>query len=160
MKVFSYWTICCNDTNNIFFCFHERYWTAPSYFHSSVLVKSLYCDIFVVIKHTVLECRAYTTLDPPTNAAIGPSPAQRRAATSKHPTTWYTTSETSGGRRRSSERAGVRRSMPLRGANKSPTIIHAVSAAAVTVSVVTGHLSSSNTRHILRKLSSPISDPG
>ena len=30
-------------------------------------------------------------LDPPTNAAIGPSPAQRRAATSKIPTTWHTT---------------------------------------------------------------------
>ena len=26
-------------------------------------------------------------LDPPTDAAIGPSPAQRRAATSKNPTT-------------------------------------------------------------------------
>jgi len=34
-------------------------------------------------------------LDPPTNAAIGPSPAQRRAAaTSKNPTTWHTTPST------------------------------------------------------------------
>jgi len=34
-------SVCCNDANNIFFCFRERYWTAPSYFPSSVLVKSL-----------------------------------------------------------------------------------------------------------------------
>ena len=39
-----------------FFCLRERYWTAPSYFPSFGLVKSLYCDIiFVVIKCTVLQ---------------------------------------------------------------------------------------------------------
>ena len=55
LLVFNNRILCCNDTNNIFFCFHERYWTAPSYFPSSVLVKSLYYDIiFVVIKCTVL----------------------------------------------------------------------------------------------------------
>ena len=38
-----------------FFYLGERYWTAPSYFPSLVLVKSLYCDnIFVVTKCTVL----------------------------------------------------------------------------------------------------------
>jgi len=53
--VFRYRILCCNDANNIFFCFHGRYWTAPSYFPSSVLVKSLYSDIIlVVIKCTVL----------------------------------------------------------------------------------------------------------
>jgi len=35
----------------------------------------------------VLECRDILQLDPPTNAVIGPSPAQRRVATSKNPTT-------------------------------------------------------------------------
>ena len=37
-----------------------------------------------------VRCRnaeAILRLDPPTNAAIGPSPAQRRAATSENPTT-------------------------------------------------------------------------
>ena len=49
-----------------------------SYLPCLVLVGSLYCEIiFVVIKCT----------GPPTNDAIGPSPAQRRAATSKNPTT-------------------------------------------------------------------------
>ena len=50
-----------------------------------LLVKSLYSDIiFVVIKCTVLSSRpiGLLQLDPPTNAATGPSPAQRRAATS------------------------------------------------------------------------------
>jgi len=35
----------------------------------------------------VLECRDILQLDPPTNAVIGPSPGQRRVATSKNPTT-------------------------------------------------------------------------
>ena len=51
------------------------------------LVKSVYCDIiFVVIKYTRC-CNAepigLLQLDPPNNAAIGPSPAQRSAASSK-----------------------------------------------------------------------------
>jgi len=67
-----------------FFCFHERYWTASSYFPSSVLVKSLYCGHCGHMYDVVMQrLDNWTSL---TNAAIGPSPAQRRAATSENPT--------------------------------------------------------------------------
>ena len=61
---------------------HGRYWSAPSYFPSFVLVKSLYCDIiFVVVKRTrCCNAEPILQLAPPTNAVIGRSPAQRRAA--------------------------------------------------------------------------------
>jgi len=64
-----------------------------SYFASLVLVfmifQSLYCDILysLNVQRTMLECTAYTTTIPPTNTAIGPSFAQRRAATWRNPTT-------------------------------------------------------------------------
>ena len=69
-----------------FFCFRERYWTAPSYFPSLVLDQS---DI-IFCSHQCTICNAEPILqvDPPTNAAIGPSHAQRRAATSENPTTF------------------------------------------------------------------------
>ena len=47
-----------------FFYLGERYWTALSYFPSLVLVKSLYCDIIVVIKCTRC-CNAALLTDRP-----------------------------------------------------------------------------------------------
>ena len=58
----------------MYFCFHERCWTAPSYFFSLMLAKDLYCTfVYTARLFVVAKC----TVDPPTNAAIGPSPAQR-----------------------------------------------------------------------------------
>ena len=43
--------------------------------------------ICFVVFFSLCNAEPILQLDPPTNSAIGPSPAQRRAATSKNPTT-------------------------------------------------------------------------
>ena len=94
MTVFSCRILCCNDTNNIFSAFMDVVGQRRSIvlLWCSLKLKS---DIICVVIKCTRCCNAerILQLDPPTNAAIGPSPAQRRAATSKILTTCTPTSD-------------------------------------------------------------------